>query len=72
MVDDHILYKVLEKSKRIGIEKPDDISIQIDADGKLRDDISLKNAMILMICIIEDSDKFIHNYFYKKHCMLNK
>ena len=59
MADDDTLYKVLQKIKRIGIENLDDIRIQIDTDGKLSDDISLKNAMILIICIIEDSDKFI-------------
>ena len=59
MADDDTLYKVLQKIKRIGIENLHDIRIQIDTDGKLSDDISLKNAMILIICIIEDSDKFI-------------
>ena len=59
MADDDTLYKVLQKIKRIGIENLDEIRIQIDTDGKLSDDISLKNAMILIICIIEDSDKFI-------------
>ena len=59
MADDDTLYKVLQKIKRIGIENLDDIRIQIDTDGKLSDDISLKNAMILIICIIEDSHKFI-------------
>ena len=68
MADDDTLYKVLQKIKRIGIENLDDIRIQIDTDGKLSDDISLKNAMILIICIIEDSDKFIflQKVFYDK------
>ena len=57
MVDNYAPDKVLDKSKRIGIEKLDSTKISIDTDDKLPDDITLKNAMILMICIIKDSDK---------------
>ena len=58
MVDNYAPDKVLDKIKRIGIEKLDSIKILIDTDDKLPDDITFKNAMILMTCIIKDSDKF--------------
>ena len=32
--------------------------ILIDTDDKLRNNITLKNAAILIICVIRDSDKF--------------
>ena len=48
MLDDYTLDKVLEKTKKIGIEKLDDTKILIDTDHKLLDYITLKNAVILM------------------------
>ena len=57
MVDDHTLGRVLNKIKRIGTEKLDDIRILIDTDDKLPDDIILKTTVISMICVIKDSDK---------------
>ena len=57
MVDDHTLGRVLNKIKRIGIEKLDDIRILIQID-KLPDDTILKTTVISMICVIKDSDKF--------------
>ena len=51
MVDDYTLEKVLEKIKRIGIEKPENTNILIGTDDKLADDITLKNAVVLMMCI---------------------
>ena len=45
MVDDYILDKVLDKIKRIGIEKFEDIRILVDTDDKLTDGITLKNNM---------------------------
>ena len=58
MVDDYTLRKVLDKIKNIDIEKLDDTKIMIDIDYKIRDDITLKNAVILMTCVIKDGDKF--------------
>ena len=46
MVDDYMLNKVLDK-----------IKILIDADDKLPD-ITLKNVVILMTCVIKDGNKF--------------
>ena len=47
MVDDYTLDKVLDKIKRIGIEKHEDNKILIDADGN----ITFKNAVMLMTCV---------------------
>ena len=58
MVDDYTLLKVLDKIKNIDIEKLDDTKIMIDIDYKIPDDITLKNAVILMTCIVKDGDKF--------------
>ena len=59
VVDDSMLNKVLYKIKEItGIGKFDDTKILIDAYDKLRDDITLKNDVILIRCIIKDDDKF--------------
>ena len=54
MVDDYMLDKVLDKIKEIiGIEKFDGTKILIYADDKFADDITLKNVMILMACVIK-------------------
>ena len=66
MVDDYTLDKVLDKIKRIGIEKLDNIRILIDTDDKLPDNITLKNAAILMIFLIRDSDKFYLRLFLEE------
>ena len=58
MIDDNILVKVLGKVKIINIEKFDDTKILIDTDDKLPDDITLKNVVILITCVIKDGDKF--------------
>ena len=58
MVDNYTIDKVLDKIKRIGIEKPDNIRILIDADDKLPDDIALKNVVVIMTCVIKNDDKF--------------
>ena len=51
MVDDYMLYKLLDNIKEmIGIGKFDDTKILIDMDDKLPDDITLKNVVILMTC----------------------
>ena len=54
MVDDYMLDKVLDKIKEIiGIEKFDGTKILIYADDKFPDDITLKNVIILMACVIK-------------------
>ena len=71
MVDDYTLDKVLDKFKEIDIEKTDDIRILIDTDGKLPDDITLENV-ILMTCvmvfftIIKNGDKFYPQRFFEE------
>ena len=51
MVDDYMLYKLLDNIKEmIGIGKFDDTKILIDMDDKLSDDITLKNVVKLMTC----------------------
>ena len=71
MVDDYTLDKVLDKFKEIDIEKTDDIRILIDTDGKLPDDITLENV-ILMTCvmvfftIIKNGDKFYPQHFFEE------
>ena len=57
MVDDYTLDKVLEKIKRIGLEKLGDIRILIDTDDKFPEDITIKKAVILMTCVIKHDDK---------------
>ena len=52
--------------KGIGIEKIDDTKILIDADDKLSDDITLKNDVILMTCVIKDGDKFYQQLFLEE------
>ena len=56
MVDDYTLDKVLEKINRFGIEKLDNIRILIETDDKLPDDITVKNAIVLITYVIKDSD----------------
>ena len=75
IADDYTLDKVLDKFKKINIEKLDDIRILIDTDDKWPNDITLKNVilmMCLMICIIKDGDKFCAQLFSKKRCMMNR
>ena len=52
--------------KGIGIEKIDDTKILINADDKLSDDITLKNDVILMACVIKDGDKFYQQLFLEE------
>ena len=50
-----MLYKVLDKIKEtIGIVTFDDTKNFIDTDDKLPDNITLKNVVILITCVIED------------------
>ena len=52
MVGDYTLDKVLDKIKRIGLKKLNNIRILIDTDDKLPDDVTL------MTCVIKNNDKF--------------
>ena len=63
MVEDHTLNIVLDKIKRISIEKLEDTKILIDIDDEFPDDITLKNAVILMRCVIKNGDKFYPQLF---------
>ena len=66
MVDDYTLDKVLDKNNRIDIGKFDDTKILIDTDDKLPDDVTLKNAVILMTCFIRDDDRFHPQLFLEE------
>ena len=57
-VDDYVLDKVLDKIKEIiDIKKFDDTKIFIDTDDELPGDVTLKNVVISMICVIQDGEK---------------
>ena len=58
MADDYTQDKAWDKIKRVDIEKRDDVRILINTDDKLPDGITLKNAMILMTCVIKDGGNF--------------
>ena len=59
MLDDYMLDKVSGKIKEIiGTEEFHNTKILIDTDDKLPDDITLKNVVILMTCVVKDDDKF--------------
>ena len=68
MVDYYILRKVSSKIKEIiSIEKFGDTKILVVADDKFPDNSTLKNVVILIICVIKDGDKFYPQIFQKKH-----
>ena len=57
-VDDYMLDKLLDKTKElISIERVDDTKILIDTDDKLSDDITIKNFVIWITCVIKDDRK---------------
>ena len=67
MIDGYMLNKVLGNPKEIiGIKRFDDSKILIDTDEKLPDDISLKNVVILMTCVIKDDSKCYPQIFFKE------
>ena len=54
MVDDYVLDKVLNKIKKIiGIGRFDDTKILIKTDNKLPGDVTFKNVVILIACVIK-------------------
>ena len=65
-VDNYTLDKVLDKIKRIGIEKDEDTKILICTYYKLSDDITLKNTVILMTYVIKDDDNFYPQLFLEE------
>lgn len=59
MVDEYILEHVLDKSKEIkGIGKLDDTKILVDIDDTLGNEITLKNVVIIVSCIMKNYDNF--------------
>ena len=66
-----MLDNVLDKIKEIiGFEKFDDTKILIDTDGKLPNDITFKNVVLLIACIIKDDDKFHPQIFLEEALFL--
>ena len=66
MVND-MLNKVLDMIKEItGIDKFDNTEFLIEADDKLPDNITLKNVVILMTCVIRDDGKFYPKLLLKE------
>ena len=64
MTDYYMLNTVLGKIKVIiGINKFDDTKILIDTDNKLTDKVTLKNALMLKLCVIKNGDKFYLQIF---------
>ena len=67
MVNDYMLDKVLDKIKEtIDISKFDDTKILTDTDDKLPDYITLKNAGILITCIINGDCKIYLQIFLEE------
>ena len=59
MIDNYMLNQVLDKTKnRKDIEHFDNTKILIDTDDKLPNNITLKDFLILMTCVIKDDEKF--------------
>ena len=58
VIECNILVKALHMIKKIiDIEKFDYIKFFTDADDKLPDDITFKNVVMLITCVIIDGDK---------------
>ena len=47
----------------ISFERFDDTKMLIDTDDKLPDDITFKNVVVLMTCVIRDGNKFYSQIF---------
>ena len=63
-----MLDKILDKIKEtIVFEKFDDTKILIDMDDQLLDDITFKNVVILMTCVIKDDGKFYPQLFLERN-----
>ena len=66
MVHDYAIDKLLGQIKRVSIDKLEDIRIWIDANDKLSDDVTLKNGVILMTCVIKNGDKLYRKLFLEE------
>ena len=65
MADEYVLDKVLDNIKEIiGIEKFDDTKILMNTEDKLTNDITFKNVVILVTCVIKGDDKFHLQLFW--------
>ena len=67
IVDGYMLDKPLDKIQEItGIRKFYDTKILIETDDKLQVDITLKNVVILITCMIKDDGKFYSQIFLEE------
>ena len=67
IVDGYMLNKELDNVKEIiGIEQFDNIKILIDTVDKFPDNISLKNFVLLITCIIKDDGEFYPQIFLEE------
>ena len=66
MVHDYTIDKLLGKIKRISFEKRENIRIWIDGNDKLPNDITLKNSVILITCVIKNGDKLCPKLFLEE------
>lgn len=57
MADDYTLDEILDKIKRIGIEKLGNIKSLIGTNDKLPDGNIFKNELVVMKCVIKDGDE---------------
>ena len=55
----------------ICIEKFDDTKVLTETDDKLPDDITFKNDVILMTCVIKDDDRFHLQLFLEEEWIMN-
>ena len=71
IVGNYVLDKVLGRFKKIiDIEEFDKTKILIDTDDILPDNITFRNAVVLITSVIKDDGKFYPQL--KKHSMINK
>ena len=71
MVDNYVLYKVLDKLKEtIGIEKLGNTEILIVIDDRLPEDIIFKNFVILITYILNGYGKFYPQLFLEEASVL--
>ena len=62
-----MLDKILDENKDItGIEKFDNTKILIEVDDKLPNNITLKNVVTLITCVIKDDGKFYPQIFLEE------
>ena len=67
MVNDYMLDKVLDKIKKIiSIENFDYTKILIDTYDKLPNNITLKNVVVLMTCVVKDDGNLYPQVFLEK------